>query len=116
MIRKFEIELNVPDDFDETYNPPYQFGGRCAIRDGMLAWSVYAEAKVPTPQWRVARTSDEGKLARFRDTSACEWQQGKLLHWGRCDGADLDFLGLVAAKDGTLFPEWFRECEVPNEA
>jgi len=37
--RKFEIELNVPDDFDATYSPPYQFGSRCVIREGMLGQS-----------------------------------------------------------------------------
>jgi len=115
MKRKFEIELNVPDDFDATYNPPYQFGGRYAIRDGMLAWSVYADAKVPTPQWRKATASDEGKQARFRDTKACEWRHGKLLHWGSCPSADLPYLGLTTAKDGSIYPEWFGECEVPNE-
>jgi hypothetical protein len=115
MKRKFEIELNVPDDFDETYNPPYQFGSRCTIRDGMLVWSVYADSKSPTPQWRKATASDEGKQARFRDTESCKWQHGKLLHWGSCPSADLPYLALKTAKDGTLFPEWFRECEVPNE-
>jgi hypothetical protein len=112
MKRVFEIELDVPDDFALKYNPPYLLGSRCVITNGVLAWNVYADPQTPTPQWRKATASDEGKVARFRDTETCDWQQGKLLHWGRCDGADLDFLGLVAAKDGTLFPEWFRECEV----
>jgi hypothetical protein len=112
MKRVFEIELDVPDDFDATYNPPYQFGGRYAIRDGMLAWSVYADAKVPTPQWRKATASDEGKQVRFRDTDACKWQHGKLLHWATCAESSYPYLGMVAADDGSLYPTWFNECEV----
>jgi hypothetical protein len=102
MKRKFEIELNVPDDFDETYNPPYQFGGRYAIRDGMLAWSVYADAKVPTPQWRKATASDEGKLARFKAAGVTGWTEGKLLHVHPS-------AYLALTKGDTL---WFEICEV----
>ena len=104
--RKFEIELNVPDDFDETYNPPYQFGGRCSIRDGNLAWSVYADAKTPKPQWRPATASDEGKQARYRDSDATEWATGKLLHF--MSGAPFPYLVLNANDD----PNYYAKCEV----
>jgi hypothetical protein len=108
MKRVFEIELDVPADFDETYNPPYQFGSRYKIRDGMLMWSVYADAKTPEPQWRKARASDEGTQARFSDNGRSGWSEGKLLH-------------VDSAKDGTIFlalinsstsTEWFDFCEV----
>ena len=102
MKRKFEIELNVPDDFDATYNPPYQFGGRCSIRDGNLAWSVYADAKTPKPQWRKATASDEGKLARFKAAGVTGWTEGKLLHVHLSS-----YLALT--KGDTL---WFEICEV----
>ena len=115
VVRKFEIELDVPDDFDEVYSTPYQFGRRCVIRDGMLVFNVYADAKEPEPQWRQATASDEGKQARFRDTTVCGWTHGKLLHFGRCPSADLPYLGLITAEDGSLFPEWFAQCEVPSE-
>jgi hypothetical protein len=112
MKRKFEIELDVPDDFDADYNPPYLLGSRCVITNGVLAWNVYADPKTPEPQWRPATASDEGKQARFRDTEACKWQHGKLLHWGSCPSANLPYLGLTTAKDGSIYPEWFGECEV----
>jgi len=110
--RVFEIELDVPDDFASKYNPPYLLGSRCVITHGILAWNVYADPQTPTPQWRKATASDEGKQARFRDTEACKWQHGKLLHWGPCDMAHLPYCGLVVAEDGTVYPEWFQECEV----
>lgn len=106
MKRKFEIELNVPDDFDDTYQPPYQFGDRCVIRDGMLAWSVYADPKTPKPQWRVARASDEGGQARFSDSGVAGWTMGKLLHVDKTV-EDCLFLALV---DNS--PQWFELCEV----
>lgn len=115
VVRKFEIELDVPDDFDATYGQPYLLGSRCEIREGLLVWNVYADSKTPTPKWRKATAGDEGKQARFRDTETCEWKHAKLLHFGRCPSADLPYLGLVTAEDGSLFPEWFRECEVPSE-
>ena len=112
MKRVFEIELNVPDDFDAAYNPPYQFGSRCKIRDGMLVWNVYADAKMPETQWRKATHHDEGKQARFRDTDACKWQHGKLLHWATCAESSYPYLAMVAADDGSLYPSWFNKCEV----
>jgi hypothetical protein len=108
MKRVFEIELNVPDDFDATYNQPYQFGGRCSIRDGNLAWSVYADAKVPTSQWRVARASDEGTQARFRDNGRSGWSEGKLLHVDSAKDGTV-FLALI---NGSTSTEWFDFCEV----
>ena len=112
MKRKFEIELDMPDDFASKYDAPYLLGSRCVISNGVLAWNVYADPVTPTPQWRKATAADEGKQARFRDTEACEWQHGKLLHWGSCPSANLPYLGLTTAKDGSVFPEWFAECEV----
>jgi hypothetical protein len=112
MKRVFEIELDVPDDFASKYNPPYLLGSRCVITNGVLAWNVYADPQSPAPQWRPATASDEGKQARFRDTEACEWKHGKLLHWGSCPSANLPYLGLTTAKDGSIYPEWFGECEV----
>jgi hypothetical protein len=113
MKRVFEIELDVPANFDATYNPPYVLGSGCVITNGVLAWNVYADAKTPEPQWRTATHNDEGKQARFRDTESCEWQHGKLLHWGPCDDTDrLPYCGLVIAEDGTVNVEWFGECEV----
>jgi hypothetical protein len=112
MKRTFEIELDVPDDFASKYDAPYLLGSRCVIANGVLAWNVYADPVTPAPQWRKATASDEGKQARFRDTAACEWQHGKLLHWGSCSSANLPYLGLTTAKDGSIFPEWFGECEV----
>ena len=102
MKRKFEIELNVPDDFDATYNPPYQFGSRCKIRDGMLVWSVYADAKTPEPQWRKATASDEGKFARFKAARVTGWTEGKLLH--------VDPMAYLALTKGDAV--WFEICEV----
>ena len=112
MKRTFEIELDVPADFDATYNPPYVLGSGCVITDGVLAWNVYADAKTPEPQWRKATHHDEGKRARFRDTDTCEWQHGKLLHWATRDESDRTYLGLVPEDDGLLYPIWFNECEV----
>jgi hypothetical protein len=102
MKRKFEIELNVPDDFDDAYNPPYQFGSRCKIRDGMLVWSVYADSKTPTPQWRKATASDEGKFARFKAAGVTGWTEGKLLH--------VDPMAYLALTKGDTV--WFEICEV----
>jgi hypothetical protein len=108
MKRKFEIELNVPDDFDATYNPPYQFGGRCVISDGSLCWNVYADAKTPEPQWRNARASDEGTQARFRDDGSLGWSEGKLLHVDSAKDGTI-FLALI---NGSTSTEWFDFCEV----
>jgi hypothetical protein len=113
--RTFEIELNVPDDFDDRYNPSHLLCPGCMIINGMLAWTVYADPVTPAPQWRKATASDEGKQARFRNTEACKWQHGKLLHWGSGPLVNLSYLGLTTAKNGSIFPEWFRECEVPKE-
>jgi hypothetical protein len=108
MKRTFEIELNVPDDFDETYNQPYEFGSYCVIRDGMLFWSVYADRKVPTQQWRNARASDEGTQARFRDDGSVGWSEGKLLHVDSAKDGNV-FLALI---NGSTSTEWFDFCEV----
>jgi hypothetical protein len=108
MKRKFEIELNVPDDFDATYNQPYQFGGRYSLREVMLAWSVYADRKVPTQQWRNARASDEGTQARFRDDGSLGWSEGKLLHVDSAKDGTI-FLALI---NGSTSTEWFDFCEV----
>jgi hypothetical protein len=102
MKRKFEIELDVPDDFDAAYNMPYQFGGQCVISDGSLCWNVYADPKAPTPQWRIARASDEGNRARFRDAETAGWSEGKLLH--------VDPMAYLALTKGG--PVWFEFCEV----
>jgi len=106
MKRTFEIELDVPDDFASKYNPPYLLGSRCVITNGVLAWNVYADPQTPTPQWRPATASDEGKRARFRDDGIDAWTDAKLLH------VDSD-------KDGCLFlglfhgsSKWFDYCEV----
>ena len=112
MKRVFEIELDVPDDFASKYNPPYLLGSRCVITNGVLAWNVYADPITPEPQWVTATHHDEGKQARFRDTDACEWQYGKLLHWATCAESSYPCLGMVAAEDGSLYPTWFNECEV----
>jgi hypothetical protein len=112
MKRVFEIELDVPDDFASKYNAPYLLGSRCVIANGVLAWNVYADPVTPEPQWRKATHEDEGKQARFRDTEACKWQHGKLLHWATRDESDRTYLGLVPEEDGLLYPTWFGECEV----
>jgi hypothetical protein len=106
MKRKFEIELDVPADFDAAYNMPYQFGGRCVISDGSLCWNVYADPKVQTLQWRVARASDEGKIARFRDDGIAGWSGGKLLH------VDSDKNGCIFLALVNTSPQWFDFCEV----
>jgi hypothetical protein len=113
MKRKFEIELNVPDNFDERYNPPYLLGPGCVITNGMLAWNVYADAKTPTPQWRQATASDEGKQARFRDCVDNLWKPGKLLH---CHIAGrFRYVGLFTI-DGSELPASYVFCEVQNES
>jgi hypothetical protein len=102
MKRTFEIELDVPADFDATYNPPYVLGSGCVITNGVLAWNVYADAKTPEPQWRTARASDEGKFARFKAAGVTGWTEGKLLH--------VDPMAYLAlTKGGTV---WFEICEV----
>jgi hypothetical protein len=110
--KKFEIELDVPDDFGNKYGPFYTLTPRTVINNGDLVWTIYSDKVKPEPQWIKAEAKDEGKQARFRDTEACKWEYGKLLHFGPCSSADLPYLGLVAAEGGSLFPEWFRECEV----
>ena len=111
MKRKFEIELNVPDNFDERYNPPYLLGPGCVITNGMLAWNVYADAKTPTPRWRAATAADEGKQARVKDVdgtcAAC-----KLLH---VDNHDTLMPYLVMLK-GSTSVGWFKVCEVLYES
>jgi hypothetical protein len=102
MKRKFEIELDVPDNFDERYNPPYLLGPGCMITDGVLAWNVYADAKTPEPQWRKATASDEGKFARFKAAGVTGWTEGKLLH--------VDPSAYLALTKGDTV--WFEICEV----
>jgi hypothetical protein len=110
--RVFEIELDIPDDFASEYGPFYTLTPRTVINNGDLVWTIYCDRRKPEPQWIKAEAKDEGKQARFRDTEACKWEYGKLLHFGPCSSADLPYLGLVAVEGGSLFPEWFRECEV----
>jgi len=102
MKRKFEIELDVPDDFASKYNPPYLLGSGCVITNGVLAWNVYADPVTPTPQWRKATASDEGKFARFKAAGVTGWTDGKLLHV-----QPSAYLALT--KGDTL---WFEICEV----
>jgi hypothetical protein len=102
MKQVFEIELDVPADFDATYNPPYLLGSGCVITNGVLAWNVYADAKTPEPQWRKATASDEGKLARFKAAGVTGWTEGKLLHVHPS-------AYLALTKGDTL---WFEICEV----
>jgi hypothetical protein len=108
MKRTFEIELNVPADFDATYNHPYVLGSGCVITNGVLAWNVYADAKTPEPQWRKARASDEGAQARFRDNGRSGWSEGKLLHVDSAKSGTI-FLALI---NGSTSTEWFAFCEV----
>jgi hypothetical protein len=102
MKRVFEIELDVPDDFASKYNPPYLLGSRCVIANGVLAWNVYADPQTPTPQWRKATASDEGKFARFKAAGVTGWTDGKLLHV-----QPSAYLALT--KGDTV---WFEICEV----
>jgi hypothetical protein len=102
MKRVFEIELDVPDDFASKYNPPYLLGSRCVITNGVLAWNVYADPQTPTPQWRKATASDEGKFARFKAAGVTGWTDGKLLHV-----QPSAYLALI--KGDTV---WFEICEV----
>lgn len=115
--RKFEIELSVPDDFDETHHPPQAFSGLTVVQNGALSWSIYADPKVREQQWRKATRDDEGNCnARFRDMETEEWITGKLLHYQPSVFADLPYLGLVKTVrggDDEPAPEWFAECEVP---
>jgi hypothetical protein len=106
MKRVFEIELDVPDDFASKYNPPYLLGSRCVVANGVLAWNVYADPNVQTLQWRVARASDEGKLARFKDDGFAGWSEGKLLH------VDSDKNGCIFLALVNTSPQWFDFCEV----
>ena len=105
MKRIFEIELDVPDDFDDRYSPPYLLCPGCMIIDGMLAWTVYAHPVTPAPQWRKATASDEGKLARFKAAGVTGWTEGKLLH--------VDPSAYLALTKGDTV--WFEICEVPKE-
>ena len=100
--RKFEIELDVPDNFDESYGPPYLLGPGCVITNGVLAWNVSADAKTPEPQWRPATASDEGKFARFKAAGVTGWKEGKLLH--------VDPSAYLALTKGDTI--WFEICEV----
>jgi hypothetical protein len=102
MKRKFEIELDVPDNFDERYSPPYVLGPGCVITNGVLAWNVYADAKTPEPQWRPATASDEGKFARFKAAGVTGCTEGKLLH--------VDPSAYLALTKG--YTIWFEICEV----
>jgi hypothetical protein len=102
MKRVFEIELDVPDDFASKYNAPYLLGSRCVITNGVLAWNVYADPQSPTPQWRKATASDEGKFARFKAAGVTGWTDGKLLHV-----QPSAYLALT--KGDTV---WFEICEV----
>jgi len=102
MRRVFEIELDVPDDFASKYNPPYLLGSGCMITNGVLAWNVYADPVTPTPQWRKATASDEGKFARFKAAGVTGWTDGKLLHV-----QPSAYLALT--KGDTV---WFEICEV----
>ena len=107
MKRTFEIELDVPADFDATYNPPYVLGSGCVITNGVLAWNVYADAKTPEPQWVTATASDEGKRARFRNSHGHTWDEGKLLHVDSLGGG---YFLVLPSSESTA--EWFNFCEV----
>jgi hypothetical protein len=109
MKRTFEIELNVPDDFDARYSPPHLLCPGCMFIDGMLAWTVYANPVTPAPQWRKATASDEGKFARFADEDIVGWTDGKLLHVN----SDTHPLHYLALAKGAV--KWFEICEVPKE-
>ena len=104
--RTFEIELDVPDNFDERYSPPYVLGPGCVITNGVLAWNVYADSKTPEPQWRKATASDEGKQVRCRDNDATEWAPGKLLHF--MSGVPFPYL-VLSTNDN---PGYYENCEV----
>jgi hypothetical protein len=104
--RTFEIELDVPADFDERYNQPYVLCPGCVITNGVLAWNVYADAKTPAPQWRKATASDEGKFARFAHEDIVGWTDGKLLHVN----SDTHPLHYLALAKGAV--KWFEICEV----
>jgi hypothetical protein len=106
MKRTFEISLDVPADFDATYNPPYVLGSGCVITNGVLAWNVYADPVTTEPQWRKARASDEGKQVRYRDNDAAEWAPGKLLHF--MSGVPFPYLVLNTNNN----PGYYLNCEV----
>ena len=111
VVRKFEIELDVPDDFDEAYTMPYVLGTQCVVRNGIFMWCVYADPKKLDPQWIKADSADEGKSARFRDDESEEWVTGKLLHYDA--GTKQPWLGLVRNDvDVVIEPRWFNFCEV----
>ena len=81
VMRKFEIELDVPDDFASEYGPFYMLTPRTVITNGDLVWTIYCDKKKPEPQWVEANSTYEGKSARFRDDESEEWVTGKLLHY-----------------------------------
>ena len=105
VVRKFEIELDVPDDFDDEYGTLYTISPRTVITNGKLVWNVYCDKKKPEPQWIKATRKDEGKQVRCRDHDDVEWAVGKLLHV--MPGVPFPYLVL----NGSDIPVYCATCE-----
>jgi len=102
--REFTVVLDVPDAFNEGWDNPYSIMGATRLQDGVLMWTLWADAKQPQATWVKAGYDDEGEQVRARD--AGEWVTGKLLHFDEIQ--DSPYLVLL---DGSLHFGWFRECE-----
>jgi len=119
--RKFEVELEVPDNFDEKYTAPKQVWNAINVPGGCdppLGWLLASELKPYEPKWRKAEYTDVGRRARFRDSDGQEFKYGRLsLRRDTEPGRIPEYLGVIDCdpKDDFARVEWFMECEVLDE-
>jgi hypothetical protein len=120
--RKFEVELEVPDNFDEKYTAPKQIWNAINVPGGCdppLGWLLASELKPYEPKWRKAEYTDVGRRARFRDYDTDEYRHGRLsLYQKEPSSRQPRFLGLIEVDPDDEFAQvaWFVECEVLDES
>jgi hypothetical protein len=120
--RKFEVELDVPDNFDEKYTAPKQIWNAINVPGGCdppLGWLLSSELKPYQPKWRKAEDSDVGRRARFRDSPYEKHKHGRLsLYQKEASARQPRFLGLIEDDPDDDFAQvaWFVECEVLDES
>ena len=120
--RKFEVELDVPDNFDEKYTAPKQLWNALNVPGGCdppLGWLLASELKPFEPKWRKADDADVGRRARFRDYDTDDYRHGRLSLYGQ--DAILSkprFLGVIEddRDDDFAHVAWFVQCEVLDES
>jgi len=126
--RKFEVELDVPDNFDEKYTAPKQVWNALNVPGGCdppLGWLLASELKPYEPKWRKAEYTDVGRRARFRDCDTDDYRHGRLSLYqidARLSQQDASarqprFLGVIEddRDDDFAHVAWFMECEVLDE-